>query len=355
METLTYHQVLSDLYEETGKNVLVHTTEGETEEEIPPHDKHPDELENQEEFQRAHGSHQEAALLTNGPNEYKDLTKLSVLYSKDVKIHVINIDSRFRYNDPKVQASTSSNFTFRFKDTIKNVISMKVSGLEIPNSMYVFHPTKQNISFDVEVKGQNHTVGVPEGNYEDICSLITIIQEKLNARYPTSNFVLAVDDISAKLTISSSDIFSLAFNGLSSSLHKNGMGHHLGFTNNSYEGLSSYSGEMLVNTIESNYIFLSLGPNYPVVSHRYENTDIEVFAKILVNVPKNAVIFDNGTNVITKEYFFRQPTNMTSIPVQLLDSYGDIIDLQGLNFSFTLEMTEVINHGLYKLFNEVSS
>jgi hypothetical protein len=355
METLTYHQVLNDLYEETGRNVLVHTTEGETEEAIPPDDKHPDELENQEEFQRAHGSHQEAALLTNGPNEYKDLTKLSVLYSKDVKIHVINIDSRFRYNDPKVQASTPTNFTFRFKDTIKNVISMKVSGLEVPNSMYVFHPTKQNISFDVEVNGEKHTVGVPPGNYEDVCSMLTIIQDNLNTRYPTSNFVVGVDDASAKLTISSSDVFSLTFNGLPTTSYANGIGHHLGFTNNSYQGLSSYSGEMLVNTIESNYIFLSLGPNYPVITHRYENTDLGVFAKILINVPKNSVIFDNGTNVITKEYFFRQPTNMTSIPVQLLDSYGEIVDLQGLNFSFTLEMTEVINHGLYKLFNEVSS
>jgi hypothetical protein len=355
METLTYHQVLSDMYEETGKNLLVHTTQPEHEEDVPPNDKHPDELENQEGFQRQQSSHQEAALLTNGPKEYTDVTKLSVLYSKDVKIHVINIDSRFRYIDPKVQGSTSTNFIFKFKDTIKNVISMKISGVEIPNSMYVFHPTRQNLSFDIEVNEVPSTVTVPEGNYEDICSLITIIQDKLNVLYPTSNFVLNVDDISAKLTISSSDVFSLSFYGLSTALYGNGMGHHLGFINNSYQGLSAYSGEMLVNTIESNYIFLSLGPNYQVIHHHYNNTDIGVFAKILVNVPKNAVIFDNGTNVITKEYFFRQPTNMTSIPVQVLDSYGEIINLQGLNFSFTLEMTEVINHGLYKLFNEVSS
>jgi hypothetical protein len=355
MEHPTYHQLLAEVYDESSKNLLVHHNEYE-DEEISPEDHHPDEIEDQEEFQKQQSSHQEAAL-GNSPNLYKDTTKLSVLYSKDVKIHVINVDSKFRYIDPKVQSSisTSSNFTFKFKDVIKNVISMKVSGVEIPNSMYVFHDNKQNLKFDITVGTTKHTVSVPEGNYEDVCSLITIIQEKLNTLYPESNFVLNVDDISAKLTITSSDVFSLTFTGKSASLYGNGMGYHLGFKNVSYAGASTYVGETLVNTIESNYIFLSLGPNYPVIDHRCNNTDLAMFAKILVNVPKNAVIFDNGTNVITKEYFFKQPTNMTSVPVQVFDLYGELVDLQGLNFSFTLEMTEITNHGLYKLFNEVSS
>jgi hypothetical protein len=79
------------------------------------------------------------------------------------------------------------------------------------------------------------------------------------------------------------------------------------------------------------------------------------FAKILVDVPKNSVIFDNGTNVITKEYFFHQPTNIQSVPVQVLDAYGNIVDLNGLNFSFTLELTEVVDHALYKLMTEVNT
>jgi hypothetical protein len=173
--------------------------------------------------------------------------------------------------------------------------------------------------------------------------------------YPSANFSLNVDEINAKLTISSSSVFSLTFAGTSSMPFQNGMGYYLGFVDQKYSGKMSYTGETIINIIEANYIFLSLGSEYPVISHRYLNTDIHSFAKVLVNVPKNAVIFDNGTNVITKEYFFIQPTDLTSFTIQLLDEYGNLVNLNGLNFSFTLEITEVIDHALYKLYNQVSN
>jgi len=357
MEPLTYHQVLADMYEETSKNILVHTVEPEDDKDVEPEDKLPDELEDQEEFQKPQPTRQAEYLLKHyQPPVYSDKTNQSVLYSsKDVRIHVINIDSKFRFVD---QAAPSSpyDFTFRFKDVIKNVISMKISGIEIPNTMHVFRDFKKNTSFQIAVgDGATQTVTVQEGNYEDVCSLIQIIQDKLNVMYPTADFVLEVSDISSKLTITSTTPFTLTFPGITESVYQNGMGYHLGFRNNSYSGQSTYNSENVVNTIEGNYMFLSLGPNYKVISHRVSNTDIDAFAKILINVPKNAVVFDTNGNIITREYFFKYPTNLASVPVSLIDEYGNTIDLQGCNFSFTLEITEIINHGLYNLFSEISS
>ena len=361
---LTYHQVLADMYEDTANNLLVHIAEPDESEPVEPMDKHPDELPDQEDFQKPQPSHQMVSMVTPS-REYVDNTKTSVLYTnKHVRNHVLNIDSRFRdNNDPKLSVSIANptNFIYKFRDMVKNVISMKITGIEIPNTMYVFQGSKKNVSFIVIVGTQKVTIAVPEGNYEDICNLNTLIQDKLNLEFPTANFVVSVSDITGKLTIASSGIFSMTFNGISKSLYGNGIGYHLGFKNRVYSGLMAYTSENIVNSIESNYIFLSLGPSYPVITHRYYDlqtnyiTDMFAFAKILVDVPKNSVIFDNGTNVITKEYLFHQPTNIQSIPVQVLDAYGNIVDLNGLNFSFTLELTEVLDHSLYKLMTEVNT
>jgi hypothetical protein len=361
---LTYHQVLADMYEDTANNLLVHSAEPDESEPVEPMDKHPDELPNQEDFQKPQPSHQMSAMVT-ASREYADNTKTSVLYTnKHVRIHVLNIDSRFRDNiDPKVPVAIANptNFVYKFRDMVKNVISMKITGIEIPNTMYVFQGSKNNLRLVVAIGTQTLSILVPEGNYDDICILCALIQDKLNLTFTTANFVVSISDISGKLTISSSEVFSITFHGISKSLYGNGIGYHLGFKQKLYSGLMSYTSENIVNSIESNYIFLSLGPSYPVITHRYYDsqtnhiTDMFAFAKILVDVPKNSVIFDNGTNVITKEYFFHQPTNIQSVPVQVLDAYGNIVDLNGLNFSFTLELTEVVDHALYKLMTEVNT
>ena len=79
MEQITYQQVLADIYDENSKDLLVQ--HNEYEETIPPEDKHPDELENQEEFQKPIGSHASNSYNAN-PTNHEDKTKLSVLYDK---------------------------------------------------------------------------------------------------------------------------------------------------------------------------------------------------------------------------------------------------------------------------------
>jgi hypothetical protein len=120
----------------------------------------------------------------------------------------------------------------------------------------------------------------------------------------------------------------------------------MGFRNVSYSGAASYTGEMTINISENNYIFLSLGPDFPVVTHTSLVSQKTYFSKIRVNVPKNTIIFDDGSNTLTKEYFFRQPSNVTSFQVMLFDEYEQVLDLNGADFSFTVELVEVINQSL---------
>jgi hypothetical protein len=94
---------------------------------------------------------------------------------------------------------------------------------------------------------------------------------------------------------------------------------------------------------------LSLNPDWKVVcNYTPDKSQHYSFMKIIMTAPKNSVLFDNGANTLTKEYAFNQPTNLTSFPVRLSDPYDQTIDLNGMEFSFTLEIKEVLNSNLYE-------
>jgi hypothetical protein len=139
MADKTYLELLAENDEEARREFapnakdLLTANYVEYDDHVDGHDAHPDELEDQHEFQRPQGSHQAAALL---PEQPKDVHKSTtgVAYDKAVQIHVISVDSRFRTD----QGSNPSNFLFKLLTPIKNVISIRLSSLEIPNTWYTF-------------------------------------------------------------------------------------------------------------------------------------------------------------------------------------------------------------------------
>jgi hypothetical protein len=111
----------------------------------------------------------------------------------------------------------------------------------------------------------------------------------------------------------------------------------------------SVTSESIVDTIDNNYIFLSLDPDWKVVTNQTLDKNLHFsFSKIIVNVDKGEMLYDNGSNTLTKEYFFRQPTDIQTFLVKITDPYDQIINLNGMDFSFSLEFKEIINQELYE-------
>lgn len=400
MDKITYQQVLADMYEDTAKNVLVDETEYE-EEQIPPRDttrQEVPELENQEEFQKFHGSRQIVEVPKHIPI-YKDYTTQSIRYNKDVQTRVISIDSRFRSN----YGDSPTNFLFKLLTPVKNVISMRLSSIEIPNTYYNFSKVKGNIYMrvyfpsgqttnyrDVMYDGavffdptQNfYSLGIPDGNYvvdfasgspspliNEVSNIVTLLGYLLNTPNPpsmnpndnlgtTNQFNVNVTPISSKFTISYSggpfDIDFITNSPFSDRQYDWGLGYNLGFRQKAYFGQSAYTSEGIPDAIGPNYIFLSLDPDWKVITHNHpDKQQFAPFAKIVVNVPKNDVIYDNGSNTITKEYWLGQPTDIQTFNVQLVDPYEEAIDLVGSNMSITLELKEVMNPGVYEHIRDV--
>ncbi len=329
---------------------------------IEAHGKEHDELEDQEAFQRYGGSHQQASKLGEIPQN-KITHVSSVEYDKAVQVHVLSIDSRFRTNP----LDNPSNFLFRLITPIKNVVTVRLSSLEIPNTWYLCSNIRGTTSFDISVENLNARVVIPEGNYSLDVSLTNCLQTQLvasmQAVLPAYTFTVTLNPISGLLSIAcfkngSPRSFILDFtSSIFSARNDNwGLGYILGFRHDNFPNTTKRTASLPVQTatnipdlIDCNYIFLSLNPDWRVVEHNQpDRANTAAFAKIIIDVPKNDNVYDNGSNTITKTYKLKQPTNITAFTVSFLDEYDQFIQLMGGSVSLTLEITEVLNSALYE-------
>ena len=331
------------------------------EQEVNGDDHHEDELEDQHDFQTFGGSHQVASQL-GALHSTQPKHTTAVEYSKNVQVHVISVDSRFRTN----RQDFNHNFLYKMDTQIKNVVSVRASSMEIPNTWYTFSTYRGNTTFILHAfTEQTFLITIPEGNYSLDTSagncLQTTLARVLNTALPSYAFTVVLDSISGLLTISALTNFSLDFtNGIfSGRIDDWGLGYNLGFRNENFPIASpivrqtkfarTQTASALPDITGSNYIFLSLNPDWRVVEHNHpDHSNLAAFAKIVVDVKKNEIIYDNTSNLITKEYTLKQPTNISSFNISLYDEYGQYILLRGGEVSLTLEVTEVRDSALYE-------
>jgi len=397
----TYLELLAENDEEARRDFepnakdLLTANYVEYDDQVDGHDAYPDELEDQHEFQKPQGSHQAAGLM---PEQAKDVHKTTtgVAYDKSVQIHVISIDSRFRTD----QGSNPSNFLFKLLTPIKNVISVRLSSLEIPNTWYTFSEIRGNTSMVVYVQNLNTyglgdlpelTTGrvvIAEGNYtantNDSNDILIELFTQLNKTFSDVTFSVYFNSITGKLTIScftknnppaggytyanqakpmpnppptkligfeSPLTFSINFaDGIYSNRDDNwGLGYNLGYRVQQTNVSTFQTAESIIDVVDSNYVFLSLNPDWRVVEHNQpDSSQTAAFAKVIVDAEKNAIVYDNGANTITKKYYLKQPTNITAFNISITDEYDQYVQLEGGNVSMTLEVTEVLHSSLYE-------
>lgn len=371
MENKTYLEILAENdtharedYKFNPKDLFVQHNELEEEQELETttHNNNHTELEDKEDFQKFGGSYHQAGAPPPLPDiKSEQYLKNSVLYEKNIRTHVINIDSRFR-TDP---LDPSTDFIFKLKNPMKNIISLRLSGIEFPNTYYTFSNARQNTKFTLYYnKSLNNTtlyqqiITIDEGNYspEELVDAINLIL----INNPVS---ISYNTIKGKILFDSQYYFEIDFLGNNLAFvnrtSDNGLGYNLGYRQNIGKRLQAIKevgnmyklqGTSIVDTIDNNYIFVSLDPDWKVVTNYTKDKELHhSFAKVIINVPKGSVLYDNGANTITKEYWFQQPTDITIIPVRISDPYDQTIDLSGMDFSFSLEIKEIRNAALHEL------
>lgn len=384
MASQTYQEILAETYRDN--QIIEEDFTDDVEDDVPAHEQHEydtREVSDPDAFKKFGGDRGHSDIIAK-TSPFDDKSKLSVRHEKDLKTIVINVDSRFRsYATPNKQPppipntnpnpvsdaypiSQSGHYIMVLHTPIRNVYSVKLTSVEFPNTFYEFDSNLYvNTSVSVTVGSTTHTVTIPNGNYLSISLFVTSLQFALNNAFGGTNFTVNCDPITNLITVNNtSSAFSMTFitsttnsSGAyitSKNPYNNGLGYHMGFLNTSYSGLQSYTAEYVPTIVANNYVYLAVNDWSSVLHQDFNSTRFDAFAKILVTGPKNTLFFDTlSSNSTTKHYFFQQPIDITRLDIQLLDAYGNQLNLRGGDFSVTLEIEQILNINLYEKLREI--
>jgi hypothetical protein len=287
-----------------------------------------------------------------------------------IRKRIISFDSRFRDE----VYSTPCDYVYKLQFPIRNIISVRLSSIEYPNTYFVFSACKGNTILFIGFRNAGSIlwikVEIPDGNYttlmDDPTSLQTVVRNAIKAAclpYVMNGTILD-PDIQVQLNPSTGYVtiksatgveFVLNFKGgiFDMRTYDWGLGYNLGFREKEYLTFAtSFSGTMIIDVIGAAYIFFQLNEIDSIQHYTPEKNVISAFAKLLMVGEKNAIIYDDGSTYVTKEYKFSQPIDFFQIHPRLVDTYGHLVDLNGKNYSFTLELEEITNVTAYKQYRD---
>lgn len=272
----------------------------------------------------------------------------------------LNLNSCFRSNYFK---SKPSDFQYIIPSEIKNILSMRLVSIEIPNSWYLISKENKNNCFEIIVTSTNkqllktYKIEIPDGNYtarslEDFLNetyfyktekneLTKYIKFSINKYNGKTSFELLKNEINISL------FFSDEYN-------ENPLitfGWLCGFRMTNYLNITStIFSEGLFDNSNNNYLYLIIDDyqynnnSSNIVGFDKSVLNENVIAKILLKNNKHSFIFDN--NIITKIRQYNGPVNISKLHIKLIDKFGTVINLNNMDISLTLEFEL-----LYESFN----
>lgn len=239
--------------------------------------------------------------------------------------------------------------------TIKDVVSMKLVSVELPQCIYLISKSAHSNSIIIrEYVGSvynEEVIIIPDGNYS-AANLATLMTTIINTTMASGiRFNVSIDPNTYKTTISNNTNYFNIYIKLDNmpSTASMGLGWILGYREKSYINKQTYTSESIFNQSPTDYLFLEINDfNYSnssrligLFSESY--LDKNIIAKIpygLNAIPNNTfpTMFINKENLISSDRQYFGPIHLQKIAIRLLNRYGNVVDLNLQDFSFTLEM-----------------
>lgn len=298
------------------------------------------------------------------------------LRATDVVKHIVNVDSRFR---DQPWASDAADYYFSLLSPVRNVLRIRVTSVEFPNNYKFFTAGRRNVTLRVLwVDGSGTTMStdlvIVDGNYTagDMVDALTAAFEeaKVAGAIP---FVVSVgfSEITGSFTFDTSGAatkFGIdpVAGGWTEREFDYGLACYLGFSRKRVHRAiprTDVSGWRLVsdecaNFAGDNYLFLRVN-DFACVrqtvqlfedvagTRKRNQSDFTALAKLVLREPKNFMTFDDYASHHAKEVVFPAPVDLSRLRIQVLDMYGEVIDMCSMQFSFSLEVLEVRNPAVY--------
>ena len=338
------------------------------------------------------------------PNEQqvfytKQNIRVNPIQRQQIK-QVISIDSTFRKN---YSTTTSSDFIINLPVELDHVSKMKLISLEIPYTFYFFSGKKKNNKFSITITNavgpliETYDIIIPDGTWylgdfedqinehfdknttgnglirylkfdgageeynsgkaifrfktpEEIAALNTKYSYGLTTTLPASgnlSYFLTVPDITNNIiTFEQSSLFIMGFveSDLSVSINNS----------NTYSTFSlEYIGVLIATYIfgrdVNSYLFISINDfvgnskNQIIscLSDGYLGKNI--LGRIQITNPEFTTIINNSGDNIFKERDYFGNVKIRKLHIQVLNKYGEVVELNGSELSLALEYTQNYN------------
>lgn len=291
-------------------------------------------------------------------------------YKRDVVDKLLVIDSRYRDN---YFSTKSTDFILsRLGQNINDVIELKLSEIEFPNTWYPFSEDIGNTTFKIKYKSQTEytEIKIPGGSYH-YNSLINKINTTLSDNgfsSVTCKIDLSLDSTyghvsgTGKVTFSSTggDKFNLKFfdvdytgeDGTTQNklfIAQKRLGWNLGFREikkNYYaKDLTTYTSEGLLDTVVLRYFYVivnefsnNVGSHInPICSNMNIINNNNMLARLSSNGNAFSVNNSNGLSLYSDTRIYFGPININKIQIKIINEFGDVINLNNMDISLTLQ------------------
>jgi len=270
-----------------------------------------------------------------------------------VQLTNLHLNTCFREDYYK---SNPCDFYYTLPVSIQSTISIQLSSIELPNAWYLFSSLKENNCFKIQINTDEvfvYDIVVPDGNYD-----ITSLPQLLNSRYfylSDTETLLQFIKIQIHPHNGKTEIvlledcpemtFSIYFNERPNANIMKCLGWTLGFRLMNYLNVTCITSEGLYDGGGDRYIYVSVNDyqnnvnENNVVCFDKSILDEYVIAKIpLVNGKFSITSNDYNGLSLSKIRRYNGPVNIRRLHIKLMDKFGEIIDLNNMDYSLTFEM-----------------
>jgi hypothetical protein len=278
--------------------------------------------------------------------------------SRRIKTKYVSIDTSYRDNYSSNELNPVASCVITLPERITEVKKIRVHNIEIPNSIYNVSNAIGNNCLQVVIGAASAMVVVPDGQYTaaSLSAQINVsIQALPNAAFHslvhsinTGNRSSFKNNLGSDMTLN----FAIASNGFSdiSRLNRK-LGWSLGFRNTTYSipAYNSTTSEAVVNVYSFKYIYLVVDE----FTKGNQNSFVAVLPNSLVRktilarialdktfYPFGSVFIANLTNghLLSDHRSYTGAVDLQRLSIQLVDDVGIPVSLNGLDFSFCLEV-----------------
>lgn len=308
------------------------------------------------------------------------------IYTNNISGYDININTVSYIFNTQLRDNyfntTPSNCTFTLPTKIEKVTTIKLAALQIPNIMLAFSKIRgtNQLYIKEDITENNALVVIPDGNFTPdnfVTILTTAINEQVTGGIP--RFKVSFNPFTYKITITnttytfSMNIVKKEFDydcslkehyrlgipdreqadiknpDIPPSALFNSMGYNIGYRKIEYNGEKSYTAEGNYDTTFTNYVFFALNdynncsfnntigvlPNYLIKSN--------ILGFIPITANSFTTVFNNTQDNVNRIRSYSSPVTITKISIQLLNQYGEILDLNSNDYSFCIQITSIYN------------